>query len=170
MSDIRTNSPCCSVLLWTSFCFLQVNQQKYVGMVSTNNITYSEQIYKPFQQKSSQIVFLIQKRCPILNSYFIKLKKAATEGFYNNGVLKNFAIFTGKHQCEIFKNTYFEKHLHTVASELTLKSDCLKLCFWITFKTISTQEKYKSTSHFQTRALKKFGVYALYIFNHYSFL
>ena len=32
----------------TRFCFLQVNQQKHVGMVSTNNITYSEQIYKPF--------------------------------------------------------------------------------------------------------------------------
>ena len=47
-SDIRTNSPCCSVLLWTSFCFPQVNRQKRVWMVSTNNITCSEQIYKPF--------------------------------------------------------------------------------------------------------------------------
>ena len=47
-SDIRTSSPYCSVLLWTSFCFLQVNQQKRVKMFSTNNITYSEQIYKPF--------------------------------------------------------------------------------------------------------------------------
>ena len=46
--DIRTNSPCCSVLLWISFFFLQVNQQKGAGMVSTNNITYSDQIYKPF--------------------------------------------------------------------------------------------------------------------------
>ena len=25
-------------LLWTSFCFLKVNPQKYVGMVSTNNM------------------------------------------------------------------------------------------------------------------------------------
>ena len=34
-------------------------------------------------------------------------------------VLKNFANFTGKHQCkicEIFKNTYFEEHLGTTAS------------------------------------------------------
>ena len=37
MVDIRTNSPYCSVLLWTSFCFLQVNQQKRAEMVSTNN-------------------------------------------------------------------------------------------------------------------------------------
>ena len=47
-SDIRTNNPCCSVLLWTSLSFLQVNQQKLNAMVSTNDITHSEQIYKPF--------------------------------------------------------------------------------------------------------------------------
>ena len=46
-SGIRTSSLCCNVLRWTSFCFLQLNQQKRVGMVSTN-ITYSEQIYKLF--------------------------------------------------------------------------------------------------------------------------
>ena len=47
-SDIRTNSPCCSVLLRASFYFLQVNQQECVGMVSANNMTHSKQIYKPF--------------------------------------------------------------------------------------------------------------------------
>ena len=60
-SGIRANSLCCRLLLWTSFCFLHVNKQKRVGMVSTNNITYSEQFYKPFQQKPSQ-VFLCLKR------------------------------------------------------------------------------------------------------------
>ena len=39
-SVIRTNNPYHSFLLWTSFCFLQVSQQKRVRMVS-NNITYS---------------------------------------------------------------------------------------------------------------------------------
>ena len=29
---------CLSGLLWTSSCFLQVNQQRLVGMVSTNNM------------------------------------------------------------------------------------------------------------------------------------
>ena len=47
-SDIRRNSPGCSVLLPTNFCFMQVNQQERVGMVSANNTTYSEQIYKHF--------------------------------------------------------------------------------------------------------------------------
>ena len=57
----------------------------------------------------------------MLNSYFIKLEKAAIGGFlYKNVVLKNFAIFTRKHLREIIKNTYFEEHLHTAASELTL--------------------------------------------------
>ena len=46
-------------------------------------------------------------------------EKTAMEVFYKNAVLKNFAIFTRKHLCEIFKNTYFEKHLRTAASELT---------------------------------------------------
>ena len=30
----------------------------------------------------------------------------------------------------MFKKTYFEEHLHTAASELTLESDCLEICFW----------------------------------------
>ena len=29
----------------------------------------------------------------------------------------------GKHQCENFKTTYFQEHLHTAASEVTLQSD-----------------------------------------------
>ena len=37
----------------------------------------------------------------------------------------NVAIFTGKHLCEIIKNNYFEEHLCTAASELTLWSDSL---------------------------------------------
>ena len=36
--DIRTNSSCSNVLLWASFCFLEVSQQKHVGMVSINNV------------------------------------------------------------------------------------------------------------------------------------
>ena len=39
----------------------------------------------------------------------MKLKKAATGVFLKNAVLRNFAIFTGKHPCEIFKNTYLKK-------------------------------------------------------------
>ena len=56
----------------------------------------------------------------MLSSYFIKLKKAASRGLYKNAVLKSFSIFTGKHLCEIFKNTYFEEHLRMAVSELTL--------------------------------------------------
>ena len=66
-------------------------------------------------------------------------KKQPLEVFYKNTALKNFAIFTGKHLWEIFKNTFFEKDPFTAASELTLQSDCLELCFWIAFKTILTQ-------------------------------
>ena len=50
-------------------------------------------------------------------------EKQPLQVFYKNTALKNFAIFTGKHLCEIFKNTCFEEYLHTAASERTLWSD-----------------------------------------------
>ena len=56
-----------------------------------------------------------------------------------NSVFKIFAIFMENTLREIFKNTYFEEHLRTAASELNLPTDCLELCFWIAFKTIWTQ-------------------------------
>ena len=85
---------------------------------------------------------------------------------YKNAVLKNLAIFMGK-QCGIFRNTYFEEHLPMATSQMTLRSACLKLCFWIAFKTIST---HKNTNHFQTKLYTKFGGYGIYIFNPYAFL
>ena len=54
-------------------------------------------------------------------------------------VLKKFAVFSGNYLFEIFKNTYFEEHLCTAASALTLQRDCLEFCFWIRFKAILTQ-------------------------------
>ena len=56
--------------------------------------------------------------------------------------LKILQYSRGKHLCGILKNTSFEEHLRTAASELTFWSDCLELCFWIAFKTISTQLHY----------------------------
>ena len=42
--------------------------------------------------------------------------------------------------CEISKNNYFEEHLGTGDSEVTLGSDCLELSFQtVAFKTIMTQ-------------------------------
>ena len=42
--------------------------------------------------------------------------------------------------CEISKKTYFEEHLRTAASEVTLGGDCLGLSFWpVALKTILTQ-------------------------------
>ena len=47
-------------------------------------------------------------------------KNQPLEVFYKDAVLKNFAIFMGKHLCEIFKNTYFEEHLDMAVSDVTL--------------------------------------------------
>ena len=89
----------------------------------------------------------------------IKLTKTQPTDFFYKTVRKNFAILTRKHMksllnkvadpkacnfikkrlqhgcfrlfeyCEISKNTYFEEHPRTAASELTLGSVCLGLSF-----------------------------------------
>ena len=50
--------------------------------------------------------------------------------------------YSWENNCEIFKNTYFEEYLHMAVSKLTLWSDCLEICVWITSKTILTQQYY----------------------------
>ena len=48
-NGVRTNSLCRNILLLTSFCFLQVNQQKRITMISTSNVLRTRtylQIYK----------------------------------------------------------------------------------------------------------------------------
>ena len=69
-----------------------------------------------------------------------------------------------------FKNTYFEEHLRTDASELTLESDCLELCFWtVAFKTILNWKCYKNTNRFQTRSLEtQLGANIVFVFNPYA--
>ena len=73
---------------------------------------------------------------PNTEEFLYQTEKQPPVVFYKNAVLKTFAIFMAKHLCEIFKNTYFEEHLRTAASELTLHSDCLELSFWIAFTTL----------------------------------
>ena len=85
-------------------------------------------------------------------------------------VLKNFSIFTGKQlrwSLLLIKMPVFSrKSILKNASELTLGSDWLELCFWtVAFKTILTHYCcYKNISHFQTRAVNIFQhVSPLYI-------
>ena len=101
--DIRANSPCGSILLWTSF--LQVSQQKHIEMVSTINKTYSKKIYKPYQQKPSRIVFLIREgeQTPNAEQFVIKLKKAAR---YQRFSIKRCSLFSHEY-CKIFNFAMF---------------------------------------------------------------
>ena len=110
----QKNSPCCSVFLWRSFCFLQVNQQKRVGMISTSNITYSEQIYKPFHWKPSHIVFLIKKRRSADSQYWTATlsnwKKQSPEVFYKSTVLK-ILQYSRENTCLKFSRTRILKNI-----------------------------------------------------------
>ena len=66
------------------------------------------------------------------------MQKQPPAVFYEKTVLKNFAIFKGKHQCwslfnseycEIFKSMYFEEHLQAAASEnVFIKLSTIKNC------------------------------------------
>ena len=142
-SDMRTNNPCCSVLLWTSFCFLHsacFNQQmewflmiqhtlnRSANLFSTNHPTLCFWFRREGRQRPNDKQLLSQTEKSSHWRFFIKKL-----------FLKIFAILTGKHLCGFFKNTYFEEHLHMAASELTLWSDCLELRFWSVFKMILTQ-------------------------------
>ena len=111
----------------TSF-FLQVNQQKRTGMVSTDNTTYSEQIYKLFSRNHTTLCFWLRREArpmPNAEQLLYQTKKSSHWRFSLIILFLNFAIFTGKHLCEIIKNNYFEEHLRTAASEPTLLSDSL---------------------------------------------
>ena len=64
--------------------------------------------------QTTKTLFLIKK----------KRLKGATGGVF---IIKRL-----QHRCfpaNIFKSTYFEEHLHTATSEVTLGSDCLGLSF-----------------------------------------
>ena len=69
-------------------------------------------------------------------------------------LLKIFAILTGKHLCEILKNTYFKEHLHMAASKLILKAvptTFLLVCF--SHLKESTCETRKNVFYFTSKAL-----------------
>ena len=54
----------------------------------------------------------------------------------------------------LLRNFWGTSILRTAASGLTLRSDCLNLCFsTVAFKTILTQQYYENISRFQTRSL-----------------
>ena len=73
-----TNNLCKSVKILISTIFYPV------GMVSTNNQLkiYSEQIYKPLQQKPFHVMFLIKKRSAdvqyLISNFMIRKTKAAS--------------------------------------------------------------------------------------------
>ena len=91
-------------------------------------------------------------------------KQPAELFFYKDVVIRNFVIFTEKHQCEILKNIYFEEDLRTADCQLTLWSDCWEVIVsgsHIKLSWLSNITKYQysvilqNTSRFQIKALNK---------------
>ena len=130
-------------LLWTSFCFLQVYQQKRVG-------NWQKQPAEMFCKKSYSRKFrCIHRKTPVLESLFHKVADLQPLNFIKKRTNTGVFLFLF-----LFRNINFEEHLRKAASELALRSDCLELCFWaISLETTLTCKYYKNTSCFQTRAL-----------------
>ena len=112
-------------------------------------------------------LFLIKKRSTDAQYWTVTLsnwKKQPLEVFYKNAALKNFVTFTGKDLCQIFKNTYFEEHLHTAASELTLQSDFWNFVFGSHLKPSRHSNITKILVAFKPDLLKKYWrICCLYI-------
>ena len=95
-SDITTSSPCCSVLLWTGFCFLQVNQRKHVGMVSTNNKHTLNRSTNLFSKNHPTLYFWLNERFSI-KMLFLKILQYSWGNtcvkFLRTPILKNICVW-----------------------------------------------------------------------------
>ena len=95
------------------------------------------------------LAILVKHLCWSL--FYIKLQTLRLQGLQ----LYEKQTPTQTFSCEyfkIFQITYFEEHMHTATSEVTLESDCLGLSFCaVAFKIIT--QYYKNTCRFQTRTL-----------------
>ena len=76
---------------------------------------------------------------------FVKILHNSQENTFGEVTFKALKIYYNRtptqffccEYCKIFLKTYFEEHLHTAVSEVTLESDCLGLSFWtVAFKTV----------------------------------
>ena len=89
----------------------------------------------------------IHREAPLLESLFYKVADLQTFNFIKKRLQPSCFPFIVK----IWRNTYFEEHLRTAASELTSRSNCLELCFlhsrFQNHPVSVTLQKYKSLSN-----------------------
>ena len=77
----------------------------------------------------------------MLNSYFIKLKQASTGGFSVKTLFLKILQYLWENTC--VESTYFEEHLRSAVSKLTLRSDCLELMLSIYLTpTLSSEPRF----------------------------
>ena len=104
------------------FCKL-TNLQKYVGMVSTNDITYSEQILQAFSIETiPHFCFWLRRE-----GHQMLIAEKTEKSSHQKFSIK--ILFLKSLQYWHWQENTCVKH-RMVASEPTLWSDCLELCFW----------------------------------------
>ena len=144
----QKNSPCCSVLLWTSFCFLQVSQQKLVGMVSTSNIAYSEQIYTNLFSGNHPILCFWLRRegrqMPNTEQLLYQTEKSSHQRFFIKTLFLKILQYSWENTCVKCSRTP------------VLKNICAQLFLnWLFEVIVWNFVSGLHTRSFQTRALNK---------------
>ena len=121
MSDIRTNSPCCSVLVWASFCF--------VRLINKN---VCSQTYPDAALIYIYILYTDLSSCFVPLSRVLNHSRDHTSSYSSPPppqkkvvlppVFLKILQYSQKKSVKIFKNTFFKEHLRMAASELNLRS------------------------------------------------
>ena len=124
-------SPCCSILLLTSFCFLQINQQKRVGMVSTDNANTLNRSKNLFSRNHLTLHFRLRRegrQLPITEQLLYQTEKSSHCRFSIKTLFLKNLQYSRENTYEIFKITYFEEHLCTTTSSLTVTTQKASAC------------------------------------------
>ena len=125
------NSPCCSVLLLTSFCFLQINQQKRVGMVSTDNVNTLNRSTNLFSRNHLTLHFRLRRegrQLPNTEQLLYQTEKSSHWRFSIKTLFLKILQYSRENTCQIFKITCFEEHLCTAASSLMITAQKASAC------------------------------------------
>ena len=140
--DIRTNSPAIFYFGQIfAFCMLTVNKNvlEWFLLITCKELTLTRSTN--LFSRNHLACFLWRREGRQMSNteqlLYQNDKSSHQRCSIKKAVLNNFAIFIGKHLCwsiyliklHTLMYTYFEEHLRTAASELTLGSDCLGLCF-----------------------------------------
>ena len=123
--------------------FLQVNWQKHVWMALLIIYHTLNRSTNLFSRNHSTLCFWLRRegwQMPNTEQLLYRTEKSSHQKFSTKLLLLKILQYSQENTFVKFLRTPILKNICIrVAVALTLQSDCLELCFWIAFKTFSTQ-------------------------------